>query len=85
MYFKIQNYKKLYFQKSYKPILYAFFNQLMIMKAALKFCMMLTDSAMQQEGAKVLIHCYAGISRSAAITIAYLMHSNSMSYEQAYR
>lgn len=36
-------------------------------------------------GGCILIHCNAGVSRSAAITIAYLMHSKSMSYDSAWQ
>ena len=36
-------------------------------------------------GERVLIHCEAGRSRSPAVTIAYLMLSNSISYKEALR
>ncbi|AAP29802.1 protein tyrosine phosphatase 2 [Choristoneura fumiferana multiple nucleopolyhedrovirus] len=35
------------------------------------------------EGKRVLIHCYAGESRSAALVVYYYMRSRQMSYEEA--
>jgi protein-tyrosine phosphatase len=37
-----------------------------------------------EKNQKVLIHCYAGISRSATIVISYLMKKNKITFEKAY-
>jgi protein-tyrosine phosphatase len=33
----------------------------------------------------VLVHCMAGVSRSATLVIAFLMRSRSLSFQQAFR
>lgn len=38
----------------------------------------------KKKGGRVFVHCFAGISRSASIVIAYLMHSQEISYETAF-
>lgn len=38
-----------------------------------------------EKGDSILVHCYMGASRSAAVVINYLMRKNSISYEQAYK
>ncbi|GAB1602562.1 dual specificity protein phosphatase 10-like [Argonauta hians] len=39
----------------------------------------------KSKGAKVLIHCQAGVSRSATVTIAYLLKHSTLSMTDAYR
>ncbi|XP_045170245.1 dual specificity protein phosphatase 10-like [Mercenaria mercenaria] len=39
----------------------------------------------REAGAKVLVHCQAGVSRSATITIAFLLRHSRMSMTDAYR
>lgn len=39
----------------------------------------------RERGAKVLVHCQAGVSRSATITIAFLLRHSRMSMTDAYR
>ncbi|XP_077476184.1 uncharacterized protein LOC144089149 [Stigmatopora argus] len=42
------------------------------------------DSAMSS-GGSVLVHCAAGISRSPALAVAYIMYSSGMDLDHAYR
>lgn len=44
----------------------------------------IVDKVKMEKG-KVMVHCQAGISRSAALTISYIMKSKMISCEQAYR
>ena len=46
-------------------------------------CNEFIDDAIQN-GGRVLVHCVFGVSRSASIVINYLMHSQNMSYTEAY-
>lgn len=42
-----------------------------------------TDSV-KQSGGRVLVHCQAGISRSATICLAYLMHTQRVRLDEAF-
>ncbi|WZN63770.1 MAP kinase phosphatase 1 [Chloropicon roscoffensis] len=42
------------------------------------------ETAHERQG-KVLVHCTQGISRSAALCVAYVMQSKGMPYEEAFR
>jgi dual specificity phosphatase 12 len=42
------------------------------------------EDALKNPLNNVLVHCYYGVSRSAAIIIAFLMKKYSLSYQKAY-
>lgn len=44
----------------------------------------LVDEARRHD-AGVLVHCFAGISRSATVAIAYIMNHKKCSLDEAYR
>ena len=41
-------------------------------------------NSVQQRGGKVLVHCKAGVSRSATLCLAYLIKSHKMNLNDAY-
>lgn len=43
----------------------------------------LSDEAINNRSA-VLVHCLAGVSRSVTVTLAYLMHSRAINFEEAF-
>lgn len=48
----------------------------------IRFCFV--SEMVRQNGGKVLVHCHAGVSRSATICIAYLMYYKHLTMDQAY-
>ena len=47
-------------------------------------CFLFIDAALSING-HILVHCNAGVSRSASIVIGYLMKIQGISYEDAYK
>lgn len=43
------------------------------------------EEGVQKQNCATLIHCHGGISRSAAVVIAYLMRSQGLSYDAAFQ
>ena len=68
------------------PIQYLKIKALDSDKESLRFAEMIQfiDTALNNEKSKVLIHCQMGVSRSATMLIAYLMHSQRWSLCDAY-
>ena len=54
------------------------------LKAHFDYCLAKIDEV-QQRGGKTLVHCIAGVSRSATICIAYMMKHHGMTLRQAYQ
>eukprot|EP00004_Rigifila_ramosa_P027793 TRINITY_DN9178_c0_g1_i6.p1 TRINITY_DN9178_c0_g1~~TRINITY_DN9178_c0_g1_i6.p1 ORF type:complete len:209 (-),score=49.13 TRINITY_DN9178_c0_g1_i6:27-617(-) len=50
---------------------------------ALAACLEWMDAALQNPQAAVLVHCNAGISRSASVIIAHLMRTERLTYAEA--
>ena len=51
----------------------------------LEQCVKYIDDALGEEGARVLVHCEAGRSRSAAVVCAWLMSKEALGFEEAVR
>ncbi|KAL7722431.1 protein-tyrosine-phosphatase [Entamoeba marina] len=47
-------------------------------------CFSFIENALNNTFNKVLVHCEAGISRSASVIIGYLMYSNKLTLKEAY-
>ena len=43
------------------------------------------NEALKDPNSRILVHCFAGVSRSATIIISFLMRFKSMSYHEALR
>ncbi|XP_069825060.1 dual specificity protein phosphatase 12 [Dendropsophus ebraccatus] len=48
-------------------------------------CLEFLKSALGTPGSCVLVHCHAGVSRSAAVIAAYMMNTTGCTLEEAYR
>lgn len=48
-------------------------------------CNEFISKALKKEGNKVLVHCYAGVSRSSAVILAYLVQCKGLSLQKAWR
>ncbi|XP_075689588.1 dual specificity protein phosphatase 12 isoform X2 [Rhinoderma darwinii] len=48
-------------------------------------CLAFLKDALEKPGSCVLVHCHAGVSRSAAVIAAYMMNSTRCTFEDAYR
>eukprot|EP00798_Chlamydomonas_sp_ICE-L_P001790 gene1790-33210_t len=46
-------------------------------------CFAFIDEAIEQQGS-VLVHCMAGVSRSASVVIGYIMNKRGMKYEEVF-
>ena len=56
----------------------------MLMCNTLTYRLNVADKVQEGNG-RVLVHCYAGVSRSATIAIGYVMKHFQMTLDEAYR
>lgn len=54
------------------------------LKSKFRVCIKFIKEAIKGKG-KVFVHCFAGVSRSATIVIAYLMSEHRMSFQDAFK
>ncbi|XP_067846627.1 dual specificity protein phosphatase 12 isoform X2 [Heptranchias perlo] len=47
-------------------------------------CVRFVQEALTAAGAAVLVHCHAGVSRSAAVVTAFIMKTDGLTFEEAY-
>ncbi|XP_044156583.1 dual specificity protein phosphatase 12 [Bufo gargarizans] len=48
-------------------------------------CLQFLKDALEKPGSCVLVHCHAGVSRSAAVIAAYMMNTTKCTFEEAYQ
>ncbi|KAG9471234.1 hypothetical protein GDO78_015412 [Eleutherodactylus coqui] len=48
-------------------------------------CLQFLKDALEKSGTCVLVHCHAGVSRSAAVITAYMMNTTRCTFEEAYQ
>ena len=48
-------------------------------------CIGFIDRVVNKEGKRVLVHCAAGVSRSASVVIAYMMHHHRIPLMEAFK
>lgn len=48
-------------------------------------CLEFLKDALEKPESRVLVHCHAGVSRSAAVIAAYMMNTTRCTFEEAYR
>ncbi|XP_053325319.1 dual specificity protein phosphatase 12 isoform X1 [Spea bombifrons] len=52
--------------------------------SCLPACLHFVKDALGTSGSAVLVHCHAGMSRSAAVVTAYLMNTENLTFQDAY-
>ncbi|TNV75372.1 hypothetical protein FGO68_gene6679 [Halteria grandinella] len=53
-------------------------------KGLFRDCIQFIDRVVQKEGKTILVHCAAGVSRSASVVIAYIMFSRKIPLKEAH-
>ncbi|TNV71767.1 hypothetical protein FGO68_gene3675 [Halteria grandinella] len=53
-------------------------------KGLFRECLLFIERVVQKEGKTILVHCAAGVSRSASVVIAYIMYSKKIPLKEAH-